>query len=167
MEWVDWSQYPKCQTYSEIYSYFSSNWNNMAYQVQECHCLTTLLFLPLCLRISLKLARIATKAHSITNCWIQWPHWEVGWINVREILKILPSFNQSEYIGHYVIIFIIKFIMSHKHSITSKETQGDMEFWSLFIVHGRQKYSRLQSTPTHEKSTKSHNKTQSGFLSSS
>ena len=45
-----------------------------------------------------------------------------------QFVIFLPSFNQSEYINHYVINCIIKFIMSHKHNITSKETQEYMEF---------------------------------------
>ena len=49
----------------------------------------------------------------------------------------------------------IKFIMIHKKNITSKGTQEYMEFWSLFIVHGRQQSSRLQSAPTDKKSTNS------------
>ena len=86
------------------------------------------------------------------------------WIGEREIIKCLPYFNQSEYINHYVINYVIKLIMIHKNNITSKETQKYMEFWSLFIVHGRQQYPRLQSTPTDENRTNSHNRTHNCFL---
>ena len=56
--------------------------------------------------------------------------------------------------------------MIHKHNITSKETQEYMEFLSLFILQGRQQSSQIQSAPTVEKSTDSHNRIQLGFLSS-
>ena len=56
--------------------------------------------------------------------------------------------------------------MSHKHNITSKETRENLEFLSLFIVHGRQQSSQLQSAPIDENKTKSHNRTQPSFLSS-
>ena len=88
----------------------------------------------------------------------------VGALVCEQFINFLPSFNQSEYINHYVINCIIKFIMSHKHNITSKEIEEYMKFGSLFIVHGRQQYYLLELAPTDENSTKSHNRTQPGFL---
>ena len=38
-----------------------------------------------------------------------------------------------------------------------QETQEYLQFRPLFIVHGRQQSSRLQSTPTDEKRANSHN----------
>ena len=52
----------------------------------------------------------------------------------EKFINFLPYFNQSEHINNYVINCIIKFIMIHKHTITSKGTQEYMDFY-LYLLY--------------------------------
>ena len=61
---------------------------------------------------------------------------------------------------------LAKSTMSHKHNHHIKRDTRIYVILSFTYGNGRLQSSRLQSAPTDEMSTNSHNKTQPGFLSS-